>query len=110
MLYILSNVDAEKRVIHMKDISDVCLSAIDMIILKEYLLLRETFPNSKGRKYLFIQRKRTVYHDEAIKVYFVRTILRSFSGFNPQILRICCLIAMSNLYGSQFLREAYGVW
>ncbi|WP_196606850.1 hypothetical protein [Pectinatus frisingensis] len=106
---LLSDVDIEKRVIHMSDIPDVYLTSIDMLLLKEYVLLRNNFPNNKGRKYLFIQRKRTVYYDEAIGVYFVRKMVFSFSGFNPQTLRITCLTAMSNLYGPQFLREAYGI-
>ena len=93
----------------MQDIPDVYLDKIDMLLLKEYVLLRDNFPNNEGRKYLFIQRKRTVYYDEAIGIHFVRAKVYSVCGFNPQTLRITCLMAMSNLYGPQFLREAYGV-
>lgn len=106
---LLCNVDIERRIIHMQDIPDVYLTTIDILLLKEYLLLRNNFPNNQDRKYLFIQRKRTVYYDEAIGVHFIRKRVCSFSGFNPQTLRITCLTAMSNLYGPQFLREAYGI-
>lgn len=106
---LLYDVDIERKIIHMQDIPNVYLTTIDMLLLKEYLMLRNNFPNNQDRKYLFIQRRYTVYYDEAIGVHFIRKKVRSFSGFNPQTLRITCLTAMSNLYGPQFLREAYGI-
>ena len=106
---LLSDLELEKSIIYMKNIPNVYLTTVDKVLLKEYLLLRNNFPNNKDRKYLFIQREQTVYYDEAIGGHFVSRRVYSFSGFNPRTLRITCLMAMSNLYGPQFLREAYGV-
>ena len=50
-----------------------------------------------------------MYYDEAIGGHFVSRRIYSFSGFNPRTLRINGLMAMSNLYGPQFLREVYGI-
>lgn len=107
---LLSDIDADRSIIRMKEVPDIYLTATDMSILKEYLFLREKFPNSKGRKYLFIQKQRgRAYRDTPIGKTYIASLVKRFSGFNPQTLRITCLTAMSELYGPQFLREAYGI-
>lgn len=54
----LIDIDAEKQIIKMKAIPNIYLMPIEMNILKEYLIIRENFSNSKGRKLLFIKRRR----------------------------------------------------
>lgn len=57
----LSDIDVDSQRISMNETPDIYLMPIEMKILKEYLLNREEFPNSAGRKWLFIQRKRGAY-------------------------------------------------
>ena len=94
----------------MKEVPNIYLTSSDMIILKEYLNLRESLPNCQGRNYLFIQSRRgSAYRDTPVGPPYISNLVKRFSGFNPQTLRITCLTAMSELYGPQFLREAYGI-
>ena len=54
-------------------------------------------------------RRGRVYRDTPIGQPCILNLVKKFSGFNPQTLRITCLTAISELYGPQFLREAYGI-
>lgn len=81
-----------------------------MVLLKEYLLLRQTYPNQKTNSHLFIRRTRGDYlPDKVVVKGYVRSAVQSFSGFGPQTLRITCLQEMAALNGPNFLREAYGL-
>jgi len=42
-------IDVERRFIHMKNISDIFLMPMEMVLLKECLLLRGRFPNHKTK-------------------------------------------------------------
>lgn len=107
---LLSDIDVDRSVMRMKEVPNIYLTSSDMIILKEYLNLRESLPNCQGRNYLFIQSRRgSAYRDTPVGPPYISNLVKRFSGFNPQTLRITCLTAMSELYGSQFLREAYGI-
>lgn len=107
---LLLDIDIDNKVIHMMGVPDVYLTPIEMVLLKEYLSLRADFPNCEGKKFLFIPWKRgNSYQDKPILKSFITRLVKSFSGFNSQTLRITCLQSMANLYGPQFLREAYGV-
>ena len=106
----LSTIDVEKTIIHMKEIPDIYLMPIEMVLLKEYLLLRKDFPNHVTNSHLFIKRNRGDYlPDNAVTKTFVTKTVQSFSGFGPQTLRITCLQEMAALNGTNFLREAYGI-
>ena len=106
----LSAIDVERKIIRMNDIPDIYLMSIEMILLKEYLILRQTYPNQKTNNHLFIKRNRGDYlPDKAVAKTFVRSAVQSFSGFGPQTLRITCLQEMAALNGPNFLREAYGI-
>jgi len=106
----LEAIDVEKSIIHMKEIPDIYLMPIEMILLKEYLLLRQDFPNQRTNRYLFIRRNRGDYlPDKAVTKTFITGAVKSFSRYGPQILRITCLQEMAALNGPNFLREAYGV-
>lgn len=106
----LREIDVEKRIIHMKEIPDIYLLRIEMILLKEYLLLRKDFPNQETNSHLFIRRNRGDYlPDKKIAKTFITDAVKSFSGFGPQTLRITCLQEMAALNGPNFLREAYGI-
>jgi hypothetical protein len=78
-------------------------------ILQRYMDIRITFPAAKKRSYLFIQRKRGCYEDQPIDKGFLNRCVKSFTGHTAKVLRITCLVEMANLFGPQFLREAYGV-
>ena len=106
----LDGIDAERCIIHMKDIPDLYLMPIEMLLLKEYLIQREGFPNHEINTHLFIKRNRGDYlPDQTITKTFITKTVQSFSGFGPQTLRITCLQEMAALNGPNFLREAYGI-
>lgn len=106
----LSAIDVERKIIRMSDIPDIYLMSIEMVLLKEYLLLRQTYPNQNTNSHLFIRRTRGDYlPDKVVAKGFVRSTVQSFCGFGPQILRITCLQEMASLNGPNFLREAYGI-
>ena len=94
----------------MQNIPDVFLMSMEMVLLKEYLLLREGFPNHVTNSHLFIRRNRGDYlPDQVVTRTFITKSVQSFSGFGPQTLRITCLQEMAALNGPNFLREAYGI-
>lgn len=106
----MSEIDAEKKIIHMKEIPDIYLMPIEMVLLQEYLLLRQDFPNQETNSHLFIRRNRGEYiFDKAVPKAFITDAVKAFSRFGPQILRITCLQEMAALNGPNFLREAYGI-
>lgn len=106
----LRAIDVVKSIIHMKEIPDIYLMPIEMILLKEYLLLRQDFPNQRTNSHLFIRRNRGDYFpDKTVTKTFITGAVKSFSGYGPQTLRITCLQEMTTLNGPNFLREAYGV-
>lgn len=49
----LGAIDVEKSIIHMKEIPYIYLMPIEIILLKEYLLLRQYFPNQRTNSHLF---------------------------------------------------------
>lgn len=104
------SIDVERCCIHMKNIPDIFLMPMEMVLLKEYLFLREGFPNHETNRHLFIRRNRGDYlPDQAVTKTFITKSVQSFSGFGPQTLRITCLQEMAALNGPNFLREAYGI-
>ena len=106
----IESIDIERRLIHMQNIPDVFLMSMEMVLLKEYLLLREGFPNHVTNSHLFIRRNRGDYlPDQVVTRTFITKSVQSFSGFGPQTLRITCLQEMAALNGPNFLREAYGI-
>jgi len=48
---LLSDMDADRSVIRIKEVPNIYLTLSAMMILKEYLNLRESFPNCIGRNY-----------------------------------------------------------
>nr|WP_314466191.1 hypothetical protein [uncultured Clostridium sp.] len=81
----------------MKDIPDIYLFPIEMILLKEYLILRQTYPNQEINQHLFIRRNRGDYlSDKAVAKTFITKAVKTFSGFGPQTLRISCLQEMAH--------------
>lgn len=106
----LSGIDVDKKKIHIKDIPDIYLFPIEMLLLKEYLILRQNYPNQETNQHLFIRRNRGDYlPDKAVAKTFITKSVKTFSGFGPQTLRISCLQEMAALNGPNFLREAYGI-
>lgn len=106
----LSGIVVDKKKIHMKDIPDIYLFPIEMLLLKEYLILRQNYPNQETNQHLFIRRNRGDYlPDKAVAKTFITKSVKTFSGFGPQTLRISCLQEMAALNGPNFLREAYGI-
>jgi len=68
----LSAIDVERKIIRMNDNPDIYLMSIEMVLLKEYLLLRQTYPNQKTNSHLFIRRNRGDYlPDKAVAKTFV---------------------------------------
>lgn len=106
----LSAVNVERNIIHMKEVPDIYLMPIEMVLLTEYLQLRKEFPNNETNTHLFIKRTRGDYlPDNQVSKTFITNMVRRFCGFTPKVLRITCLQEMSALNGPNFLREAYGV-
>lgn len=54
----LGAIDVAKSILHMKGIPDIYLMPIEVILLKEYLLLRQDFPNQRTKSHLFIRRNK----------------------------------------------------
>ena len=103
-------IDVERSIINMKSIPNIYLMPMEMVLLKEYLLLRAKFPNHEINSHLFIRRNRGDYlPDQAVTKTFITKSVQSFSGFGPQTLRISCLQELAALNGPNFLREAYGI-
>lgn len=74
----LSAIAVEKNIIHMKEIPDIYLMPIEMVLLKEYLLLRKDFPNHVTNSHLFIKRNRGDYlPDNAVTKTFVTKTVQS---------------------------------
>jgi len=48
----LSAIDVERKIIRMNDIPDIYLMSIEMVLLKEYLLLRQTGRYGSYEEYL----------------------------------------------------------
>ena len=106
----LSAVNVERKVIHMKDVPDIYLMPIEIVLLIEYMQMRKEFPNNESNTHLFIKRTRGDYlPDNPVSKTFITSMVRKFSGFTPQVLRITCLQEMAALNGPNFLREAYGI-
>lgn len=106
----LSAVNVERKVIHMKDVPDIYLMPIEIVLLIEYMQMRKEFPNNESNTHLFIKRTRGDYlPDNPVAKTFITSMVRKFSGFTPQVLRITCLQEMAALNGPNFLREAYGI-
>lgn len=106
----LSAIDIDKKKINIINIPDIYLFPIEMVLLKEYLLLRQTYPNQESNSHLFIRRNRGDYlPNKVVTKTFVTSVVKSFSGFSPQTLRITCLQEMAALNGPNYLREAYGI-
>lgn len=106
----LDGIDVERCIIRMKNIPGIYLTPIEMLLLKEYLVLREGFPDHETNSHLFIKRNRGDYlPDQTVTKTFITKAVQSFSGFGPQTLRITCLQEMAALNGPNFLREAYGI-
>ena len=105
----VEDVDLNARRIRMTSVPDVYLNDEETEILQRYMDIRITFPAAKKRSYLLIQRKRGCYEDQPIDKGFLNRCVKSFTGHTAKVLRITCLVEMANLFGPQFLREAYGV-
>ena len=94
----------------MKDVPDIYLMPIEIVLLLEYMQMRKEFPNNESNTHLFIKRTRGDYlPDNPVSKTFITSMVRKFSGFTPQVLRITCLQEMAALNGPNFLREAYGI-
>ena len=71
---------------------------IEMVLLKEYRVLRKDFPNHETNSHLFNKRSHGYYlPDKAVTKTFVTKTVQSFSGFGSQTLRITCLQEMAAL-------------
>lgn len=51
----LSAVNVERKVIHMKDVPDIYLMPIEIVLLIEYMQMRKEFPNNESNTHLFIK-------------------------------------------------------
>lgn len=106
----LNEIDIKRGIIYMENIPNLYLLPIEMILLKEYLTQRKTFPNHETNSHLFVKRERGDYFpDNEINKIFLKNLVKRFSGFTPKVLRITCFQEMATLNGPNFLREAYGV-
>lgn len=105
----VGDVDLNARRIRMHNIPDLYLNDEEIEILKRYLELRSKLPAASKRSYLFIHRTRGCYEDLPENKSYLNKCTRSFVGHTPKALRVTCLVEMANLFGPQFLREAYGV-
>ena len=105
----IDDVDLNARRIHMTKVPDVYLNDAETEILQRYIEFRGTLPAVKKRRYLFIHVTRGCYEDKPITKGFLNKCVKSFTGYTPKALRITCLVEMANIFGPQFLREAYGV-
>jgi site-specific recombinase XerD len=104
-----TDVDLAKQRVHMMDIPDLFLTEQETVIMRKYLEMRKNFHLAETRSYLFIKQERGCYEDIPIgKEYLCKTV-KKYSGYSPKVLRISCLNEMANIFGPQFLREAYGV-
>lgn len=106
----LDAVNVERSVIHLKNIPDIYLMPIEMLLLNEYIYMRKEFPNQETNTHLFIKRNRGDYFpDNPITTNLITDMVKKFCGVTPKVLRITCLQEMVALNGPNFLREAYGV-
>lgn len=106
----LNAVNVERSIIHMKEVPDIYLMPIEMVLLREYLQLRKEFPNNETNTHLFIKRTRGDYlPDNPVTKKSITDMVKKFCGFTPKLLRITCLQEMAVLNGPNFLREAYGI-
>lgn len=104
----MSDVDIERRVIHIQGRPPVYLASEDFLLLEQFLQKRSELPYATQKSHLIISNQRTL-KDEPLDRAVVRRKVLDFAKYPPQRLRMTCFTALSEQYGPQYLVEAFGL-
>ncbi len=104
----MSDVDIEKKVIHIPERPPVYLLTEDFLLLEQFLQQRQEMPYAKQKSYLVISNQHRL-NDKPLDKSFLRCKVLSFVKYPPQLLRMTCFTALSEQFGPQYLVEACGI-
>ncbi len=104
----MSDVDIERRVIHIQGRPPAYLLGEDFLLLEQFLQKRTELPYAKQRSYLFISDQHRL-NDQPVTTKTLARKVQSFAHSSPQLLRITCFMAVTERYGPQYLVEAFGL-
>lgn len=86
------------------------LDALDMLILKNYLLYRKEANKAEYKSYLFVRNDNgTDFRDTSVSKSLIRIKCYDFIGHNPSTLRFTFFFNIGSIYGPELLIQAYGL-
>lgn len=105
-----SDIEVDKKKIHLDDRPPVFLSGEELVLINEYVKQRLTLKNAKNKKFLILSLSSSeVYQDRPINKSFIARKVKSFCGFTPKSLRVTCFNTIASNFGPQILVEGFGL-
>jgi integrase len=104
----MSDVDIERKIIHIPERPPVYLLAEDCLLLEQFLQQRKDLPYAQQRSHLVISNQHTL-KDKPLDDSVLRRKVLSFVKYTPLRLRMTCFMSLAEYYGPQYLVEAFGL-
>lgn len=106
----INSLDIPRMAIHVEGRAPVFLSADEILMVKEYLKLRDIDKIRRNKNYFIVSfNSSMIYENKPVSNRYILNKVKDFSNFSPKTLRITCFSVIANNFGPQLLVEGFGV-
>lgn len=104
------DLDIDRTAIHIGGRAPVFLSTDEMLMVQEYIKLRNIDEIRRNKRYLIVSfNSSTIYEDKPVSNRFIRKKVKDLTNFSPKAHRITCFNVIASNFGPQLLVEGFGV-